>query len=249
MTAHAHVGLIHTADRRRGVYQALDAVREEITAEVQSVVMLKPNCLSNKNQLASTHVDALRGAMDFLMTVDDRPDEVVIAEGANEDFPGEAFENFYYGALASEYPIPVRLVNLNSESRWQETEILLADGTTALVRMPKIVLECPCTVSVAIAKTHDVCVVTLALKNLIMGTLYKPDRIKMHGYHSHEERVLPTEAQVLNINLMRVARYLCPDIAIVDGTVGLQGNGRGARTRLPCNWLLRGAMSLRSTVS
>jgi uncharacterized protein (DUF362 family) len=93
--------------------------------------------------------------------------------------------------------------------------------------MPKTVLDCPCTISVAIAKTHDVCVVTLALKNMIMGTIHKPDRVKMHGFKSHAERTLPAEAQTLNINLIRLARFLAPDIAVVDGTRGLQGNGPG----------------------
>ena len=81
--------------------------------------------------------------------------------------------------------------------------------------------------AVAVAKTHDVCVVTLAQKNMIMGTLHKDDRIKMHGYPSHDERILPSEAQVLNVNLIRLAQYLKPDIGIVDGTQGLQGNGPG----------------------
>jgi uncharacterized protein (DUF362 family) len=93
--------------------------------------------------------------------------------------------------------------------------------------MPKIVLDAPCKISVAVAKTHDVCVVTLALKNMIMGTLYKPDRVKMHGFQSHAERQLPVEAQILNINLIRLAQYLSPDIAVIDGLRGLQGDGPG----------------------
>jgi uncharacterized protein (DUF362 family) len=60
-----------------------------------------------------------------------------------------------------------------------------------------------------------------------MGTLYKPDRIKMHGFKSHAERTLPVEAQVLNINLIRLARYLWTDIAVIDGVQGLQGDGPG----------------------
>ena len=79
----------------------------------------------------------------------------------------------------------------------------------------------------AIAKTHDVCCVTLALKNMIMGTIRKEDRVKMHGYPAHKERELPTEAQRMNVNLIRLASYLTPDIAVIDGTVGLQGNGPG----------------------
>ena len=55
----------------------------------------------------------------------------------------------------------------------------------------------------------------------------------MHGYHSHADRVLPREAQTLNINLLRVSRHLRPDIAIVDGTVGLQGNGPGGTDSVP----------------
>lgn len=66
-----------------------------------------------------------------------------------------------------------------------------------------------------------------------MGTLHKEDRIKMHGYHSHADRVLPREAQTLNINLLRLSRHLKPDIAIVDGTVGLQGNGPGGTDSVP----------------
>ncbi len=121
----------------------------------------------------------------------------------------------------------MRLVDLNQESEWVETSVILADGSETTVRMPKTVLNCPCKISVAVAKTHDVCVVTLALKNMIMGTLYKPDRVKMHGFRSHAERTLPEEARILNVNLIRVARYLAPDIAIIDGTQGLQGNGPG----------------------
>src|SRR5690606_36075910 len=190
-------------------------------------VMIKPNLLSSSNQLASSHVDAVRGTLDFLMSAAKPPEEVIIAEGANEKYSGEAYDNFAYRAVADEYPIPIRLVDLHQETEWQETTVMLADETETTVRMPKIVLDCPCTISLAIAKTHDCCVVTLALKNLIMGTLYKPDRIKMHGFRSHRERVLPIEEKMININLIRVARYLRPDIAVIDGTQGLQGNGPG----------------------
>jgi uncharacterized protein (DUF362 family) len=95
--------------------------------------------------------------------------------------------------------------------------------------MPKTVLDCPCTISVAIAKTHDVCCVTLALKNMIMGTIRREDRVKMHGYPKHKTRELPTEAQRMNVNLIRLSHFLKPDIGVVDGTVGLQGNGPGGK--------------------
>ena len=227
-SSRARVGLVHGEDRRRSVYQALELVRQDVVAKLQPQLLIKPNFLSTTNQLASSHADAVRGIIDFLKTVPNPPEEIVIAEGANnQKYSGEALDNFGYRALVDESPIPIRLVDLHQESEWVETTIVLADQSETVVKMPKLVLDIPCKLSLAVAKTHDVCVVTLALKNMIMGTLYKPDRIKMHGFHSHAERTLPAEAQVLNINLIRVARYLWPDIAVIDGIQGLQGNGPG----------------------
>ena len=226
-TQRARVGLARQSNRRQNIYRALDLVRDDVTSKLRSQVLIKPNLLSSKNQLASSHCDAIRGAIDFLLSTPKPPEEIVIAEGGNEEYSGEAFKNFGYHALSDEYPVPIRLVDLNQETRWQEASIVLADGSETTVRMPKTVLEAQSTLSLAIAKTHDVCVVTLALKNMIMGTICKPDRVKMHGFNTHAERRLPDEAQTLNINLIRLARFLAPDIAVVDGTRGLQGDGPG----------------------
>lgn len=223
----ARVGLSRRKNRRQNIFRALDLVRDDVTPKLREQVMLKPNFLSNKNQLASSHVDAIRGVIDFLLTVPHPPKEILVAEGGNEDYSGEAFNNFGYHALIDEYALPIRLIDLNQETNWVEAPIFLADGTPSTVRMPKTVLDCPCKISVAIPKTHDVCVVTLALKNMIMGTLHKQDRVKMHGFNSHAERTLPAEAKTLNLNLIRIARHLTPDIAVIDGARGLQGDGPG----------------------
>lgn len=223
----ARVGLVESQERREAIYRALDLVREDVTSRLADQVLLKPNFLSSKNQLACTHANAIRGILDFLKSTPAPPAKVVIAEGGNEDYSGEAFENFGYQALQEEYETEIELVDLNQETEWVTTPIVLADGSSSEVRMPKTILDAPSIISVAVAKTHDVCVVTLALKNLIMGTLHKKDRIKMHGFASHDARTLPAEAQILNVNLTRVARYLSPDIAVIDGTRGLQGNGPG----------------------
>jgi len=227
MGAKATVGLVHGADRRSGVYQALDLVRADVEAKLHRQALIKPNLLSSTNQLASTHADAIRGVLDFLMSAAHPPDEVIIAEGANEKYSGEAFTNFAYAPILSEYDIPIRLVDLHQEAEWVETTAVLTNGSEISVRMSKLVLDCPCTISLALAKTHDTCVVTLALKNMIMGVLHKADRVYMHGVRSHAERELPADAQAININLIRLARYLAPDIAVIDGTRGLQGNGPG----------------------
>lgn len=231
----ARVGLASKDNRRQNVYRALELVRDEVTARIderlaaseERRILIKPNFLSGDNQLASSHVDAMRGTIDFLLSMPNPPTALTIAEGGNEEYSGAAFDNFNYHTLHNEYELPIYLVDLNQETEWAEETIFLADGSTTTVHMPRSVLDASCTISVAIAKTHDVCVVTLALKNMIMGTIRHVDRVKMHGFNSHAERVLPDEAKTLNVNLMRLARHLTPDIAVIDGTRGLQGNGPG----------------------
>ena len=224
----SRVSLVRGANRRMNTYAALDMVRDDVTPKLRNQVMLKPNFLSSVKQLASTHVDAVRGVIDFLLSTPHPPQEILIAEGANEEHSGQAFENFGYHALHAEYDIPIRLIDLNQEERWAEVPIILADRREYIVHVPQTILDCPCVISLAIPKTHDVCVVTLTLKNLIMGTIRKMDRVRMHGFHSHAERELPAEAQTLNINLIRLAKYLMPDIAVVDGLAGMQGKGPGS---------------------
>lgn len=229
----SRVGLAHENDHRRNVFTALDLVRDEVIPKLADRVLLKPNLFSSTNQVTSTHADAVRGALDFLQTVPNPPSEVIVAEGGNEAYSGEAFDNYGYRALANEVPFSVSLIDLNAEERWQEAEIVLADGKPYTVRMPRRVLDCPCTISLAVAKTHDVCVATLAYKNMVMGTLHRGDRVKMHGFPAHDKRELPREAQTLNVNLMRVAAWLTPDVGVIDGTVGLEGNGPGGDEAVP----------------
>jgi len=221
----SRVGLAQQENRRANVYHAMDLVRDDLMPRVADQVLLKPNFLSNKNQLASSHPDAIRGAIDFLLSCPNPPSEILIAEGGNEDHSGECFDTFGYPAIVDEYDVPIQLIDLNQETEWEMITAYLHDRSEYQVHMPKRVLDCPCTISVAIAKTHDVCCVTLALKNMIMGTIRKEDRVKMHGYPEHKTRELPTESQRFAINVTRLATRLTPDISVIDGTVGLQGNG------------------------
>jgi uncharacterized protein (DUF362 family) len=225
----ARVGLAKRDNRRENIFHAMDLVRDDLIPKIADQVMLKPNFLSNKNQLASSHPDAMRGVIDFLLTCPNPPSEILIAEGGNEDHSGECFDNFGYPALVDEYDIPIRLIDLNQETEWVTETIFLHDRSEYLAHIPRTVVDCPCTISVAIAKTHDVCCVTLALKNMIMGTIRKEDRGKMHGYPGHKTRELPTESQRMAVNLTRLSHTLKPDIGVIDGTVGLERNGPGGK--------------------
>ena len=63
----SRVGLANRGSRRDNVFHAMHLVRDDLIPKVADQVMLKPNFLSSKNQLASSHADAIRGAIDFLL--------------------------------------------------------------------------------------------------------------------------------------------------------------------------------------
>ena len=227
------VGIGTGSDRRKNVRLAVERSSPDLASCLREEVILKPNFLSGTNPLVCTHPDAIRGILDVIMTLPNKPRRILIAEGGNENVSGEAFRHVGYTDIPDEYDLPIELVDLNEETRWRNTRVYMIDGTWTTVRMPRTVLDCPCVISVAVAKTHDGGMVTLALKNLIMGTILKKDRVKVHGYKSHHNRRHPQEARALSRNLIRLARHLYPDYSVVDGTVGIQGNGPGGTDTVP----------------
>ena len=233
MASATTVGIGTGSNRRENVRVAVERSAPQLASLMGEEVMLKPNFLSGTNPVVCTHPDAVRGVLDVIMTLPEKPRRVLIAEGGNESVPGECFRHMGYTDIPDEYDISIELVDLNQETRWRNTRVYMVDGTWTTVRMPRTVLDCPCVISVAVAKTHDGAMVTLALKNLIMGTILKKDRIKVHGYTTHHDRRHPPEARALSRNLIRLARHLYPHYSVVDGTVGIQGNGPGGTDTVP----------------
>ena len=221
----ARVGVGKEGSRRANVREALRQVSADLRPKLRSSILIKPNFLSSTKQWVATHPDAVRGVLDFVTEQGFSPEQVIIAEGAHDQELSVAYRNFGFAALKQEYEFPIQWLDLHDETAWETTPVWLADGTTTPVRIPKAVLDHPCTISLAVAKTHDATIATLAIKNMIQGCVHREDRIKVHGYHSHPERTLPREAQVIQANLTRISQRLRPDIAVIDGTVGVQGDG------------------------
>jgi uncharacterized protein (DUF362 family) len=70
-------------------------------------------------------------------------------------------------------------------------------------------------VSVTRTKTHNNVVVTLGLKNILVGTLAgKSEKEKIHR-----------GSKAINLTLAKMAQHIAPDLTVLDGTEGMQGNG------------------------
>lgn len=61
------VALVSGASRRKNIGESLVAIEDQILPVLKrKYVVIKPNIVSTENQLASTHLDALHGILDFL---------------------------------------------------------------------------------------------------------------------------------------------------------------------------------------
>ncbi len=215
------VALVIGENRRENIRKALELIHEDMASKIKGKVMLKPNLTSIDRQIASTHADAIRGTLDFVKEFS--PASMVVAEGAgltHDTF--EAYRNFNYLPLEKEYP--VSLVDLHKEKDLTPIKVLLTSMEESDIGMINLVMEQDCSISIAIPKTHETAIVTNCLKNM-MGCILQEDRQKMHGYAPNAPYDFSKSVKVMHENLIRMARVVAPHISVIDGLIGMEGNG------------------------
>lgn len=204
------VALVKGNDRRENVRSALELIKDEVAPEVAGKrVVIKPNFVSIRRQLAATYLDAVRGILDFLREIE--TESLIIAEGACGSTQ-EAFENFGYTALVKEYGVELR--DLNADS-YEYLYVMDSRLHPLPLRIAKTILDPDAyIISACNLKTHDSVVATLSLKNLLMGMILYHDKSTMHQ-----------GTKEINFNLLLLAQRVRPHLAVIDGFTGMQGNG------------------------
>ncbi len=221
----AFVAVVGNVEERgvgvRAALEALEArgVLDEVRGEV---VLVKPNCVSSTNQLATTHVDALEAVLEAVVA--HGPERVILGEASAVDTEA-AFQNFDYYRLAQRFDI--QFLDLNRD-RYEIFEIFGPNGEPVPVRVSRTALEA-FRVSVALPKTHDTVKVTLSLKNMVVGSILGGDKIRVHqGYPA------------TNLNLAYLGRWLRPHLGVIDGFAGMEGAGPTLGTEVPHRVALAG---------
>jgi uncharacterized protein (DUF362 family) len=211
-------------DRRAGIAAVLGALaaRGELRGLQGETVLIKPNCVSATVQLASTHVDALEAVLEAVAAHD--PKRIIVGEGSAVDTE-KAFRTFGYHRLAER--LDVEFLDLNRD-RYEILEAFGTNGERIPVRVARTALE-SFRISVALPKTHDTVIVTLSLKNMVVGAIQGGDKPKIHqGYPA------------INLTLAHLARWLRPDLSVIDGFAGMEGDGPTAGTEVPHRVALAG---------
>lgn len=204
------VSIIKGKSRRENIVKSLEQISDDIRRGVgDRQVVIKPNFVSTSIQLASSHIAQIRGILDFFKEFYKK--RVIVAEAACGDTM-DAFKNFGYHRLINEYD--VELMDLNQGS-YEPVSIEDYRGKPIHVRVSRLLLdEDNYLISAAKLKTHDTSVVTLSIKNMAMGSVLLFDKGKVHqGFKQ------------TNLNIAKLAQMVWPDLSVIDGLVGMEGDG------------------------
>lgn len=215
------VSIASTDNRAEGVAQSLRLIDSEINIPDRPV-MIKPNFVTTTNQLAATHVDATRSTIEYLRSKG--VDRFVVAVGPAIGTPESGFDNYGYRDLAKNFNI--EFMDLNTDDR---IPVPAFDDklNPQTLYMSKRLSE-SYVVSVCPMKTHNNVVVTLGLKNVLVGTLSGRE----------EKRKIHKGSKAINLTLAKMAQHVAPDLTVIDGTIGMQGNGPIAGFEMHSNVVL-----------
>ncbi len=221
------VVLIRGDSRRKNVFKSLKLIEKEIREKLEGrKALIKPNFVSSSIQNAATHIDQMRGILDFLSEVYEG--KIIIAEGSSEN-TFEGFRNFGYLKLRDEYQLPMEFIDLNKDDFK-----MIPISKSESVRVCETVLDPSFfIISAAKLKTHNPVVATLSIKNLAMGMVLSEDKGKVHQ-----------GIKEINHNLLLFAEKRIPDLASIDGFYGMEGEGPINGNMLRCEVAIASTDSL-----
>lgn len=210
-------------------FRGLDEFSAQIARAIGNrLVVIKPNMVSTGVQLAATYADTLEGILEFLKSIR-KLDQAVIAESAADGPAMGGYSNFGYVPLAQKYG--VKLVDLDEQPHEIIHVFDETDFRPHAVRASSMLLDDNSfVISAARMKTHDRVIATLSLKNIVFGAPVKDAGFawgpkRKEGARSDKSIVHGGGIRGINYNLFQVGRRLHPDLAVIDGFVGMEGNG------------------------
>ncbi len=158
------VSIIKGDSRRKNVTDSLVAIDEQIlpVLKTNKYVLIKPNALG------TPHIDALRGILDYLQPRFKGP--VVIAESSTGDTM-QWFERAGFPELTKEYrDLNVSLIDLNEEAKFVVQPLIDYHLHVVPARLAARLFDPDAyIIGSACFKVHNIAVVTLAVKNMVLG--------------------------------------------------------------------------------
>jgi uncharacterized protein (DUF362 family)/ferredoxin len=183
------------------------SLQDDLPEEKDAAILVKPNLNNDLSALTGNSTD-LRILAELIKILQQRGYiNITIADGPNVGVFRKGIDEFSrLGVRRLAEHFGVALVNLNHS---QYVEIEVHSGS---VKVSEICLQADYFINVPKIKTHAEAGMSISVKNL-MGCVVGTDTRIMH--------------QDLGANLVSLNEVLKPDLIIVDGLIGMEGNGPG----------------------
>ncbi len=211
---------VHVA-QGRGAYEntrtALASI--DLTPARGKRVLLKPNVgrIASVGAGVTTHPDVVAAAIDAFQAIGA---QVAIGESPIVGVDvAQAFEACGVAAVASERGCP--LIDMD---RRRFVAVSLPEGQAIhSLRVCPDVLEFDVVVSLPVMKMHMHTGVTLAIKNM-KGCLWRRSKVELHMLPPLEG----SDEKPIDVAIADMSSVLRPHLAVIDGTVGMEGLGPSA---------------------
>lgn len=174
-------------------------------------IILKPNLLTKPNSnfnIITTNPTVVEAVIRLLLSEDIHKERIVIADGSSaihkDMYP--IFKETGYLELSEKYGI--NIVNLN------KTKYIIKNK----IKISEFLEDQPHIINIAKLKTHMLTILTLSVKNLYG---FIPGESKLY-YHTRYP-----DPESFSEFLTKLYTAIKPDLNIIDGITGMQGNGPG----------------------
>lgn len=219
------VSLVKSNQSYQGTLRVLKPLKDDLKRKLKNLdrLIIKINFVTTKYELATTPLDTVKGFIDFVKPF--FKERIIISEEASIGNTQQGFKQYGFRDLA-EQDDQVEIFD-SGQDEVKKVKIKYSHGQLML-SLAKIYTQPPFVVSICRAKTHDEVVVTLAIKNLLVGSIQGglKERVKIH------------QGKYISWILTEIAKHAYPNLVIVDGVVGMQGSGPDKGDPIKAGWLI-----------
>jgi uncharacterized protein (DUF362 family) len=248
------VGSSSDGTRRKMIADVLEPWRENVTAGIENkTILIKVNMVYWNSwiedpTLSLTHVDAVRGLLDFLRSLSTST-PIIIGDCTCTAGPAgdvvTMFTNAGYDELKNEYT-DITLADLNTMPNTVDNFWTPEFASSGPVSIPivKAFTDPKCyVISICRPKTHNCAVMTGVNKNILMGAPLNsgggtesgvvPKQF-MHGMNGWYSGTQPDENKCLAYNMYQMANVIystgSPALCVLDAWEGMEGDGPASGT-------------------
>ncbi len=207
------VSVVKGEDRKANIKKALSLIKKEINTSIEKkgkdVLFIKVNALDSEVPKACTHPEAVEAVVEYF---NGRFKRIIVGDNSSCFSYGKNI----YGKLKG-----IEFSNLEEFSS-KEMRFDMLDRTVKV----RISVPDAYVISLALPKTHDSFVFTGCSKNMV-GCIIR-NKQAVHGLKAYERLFLNNVVRSNRLaigNLVKTIRALKPDLAVMDGFAGMEGEG------------------------